>query len=318
MAKEHKEYTNSISFNNNVKLSIVSPFYKDDPTIWIEYLIKNEFAALTQIVLIDDGTCDEKLTAKICRTIAKWPGPAILLSFSKNQGRAISRNRSIEIARGEYMLFVDADMIPQYDNYLEQYFNIINRKAAAIVFGGFIARAENLNHDNLLHYNLSESGDCRPVSVRKNLGAYSVASNNLLVRREIMDICPFDANFTGWGWEDTEWALRATSLGFGLLHIDNPAIHIGLDSSQMMLNKYREAGANLKLMLDKHPITARFASVRAAQFIGKIPFHKQLRSIAKAVVIDNAKILPISLRRLAIKYWRASWAAEALYSASKN
>ena len=312
MTNKPKIYSNNAAPRKAIKLSIVTPFLGDNPSGWIEILAKSPRASECEIILIDDGTNNPLLTNHLRQIIEKWPGPAILISGKENHGRSRARNFGIDVAKGEYVLFVDADMVPAFDDYLEKYFSIIDRKSAAIAFGGFVTHEIETNVDTVLHHNLSQIGDCRPLSSRKSLGAYAIATNNLLVRRSALEVCRFDDNFKGWGWEDTEWGLRAVAHGFGLVHIDNPAVHSGLDTNETMLRKYREAGPNLAFMLEKHPIVARFPAVKIAFLVAKIPLHGKLRKLAAALVVNKSKSIPIVFRRLAIKYWRASWAAEAL------
>ncbi len=305
-------------FNNNKTLSkqpiltIASPYLGDDPTNWIIRLSSDENAQNIEIVLVDDGSNNENMDNKICEAISNWPGPASRIKLDKNTGRAAARNLAIDFANGSYILFVDADMMPKYDDYLEKYIDIINRQAAAIAFGGFITEAQELNHDLLLHHDLSMRADCLKADKRVARGAYAVATNNLLVRSDLAKNHKFDPEFKGWGWEDTEWAIRVVNQGYGLIHIDNEAIHYGLDTSETMLRKYKEAGSNLAVMVKKHSFANRYLSVKTAKIVGKIPFHKTLRPIAKTITVDKYKIFPIFFRRMAIKFWRASWAAQAL------
>lgn len=311
-------YQNKILLDGNIALTIGSPYYGDDPSRWINILASNINAKEIEIIVIDDGTNDEALDNRIKQAIDNWPGPAKRIKLTENIGRAKARNTITNHAKGEYILFIDGDMIPKDDDFLDKYLKIVKSNSAAIVFGGFITISENISKDQKLHYDLSIHGDCMPAKDRAPRGAYAVASNNLLAQKKVFTIEPFDDNFKGWGWEDTEWSLRAVSKGFGLLHIDNPAIHWGLDSSKTMLEKYREAGENLSLMVKKHPNAKRFLGVKIAGIVGKIPFHSAFRPIAKFVTLDELGIFPIFIRRLAIKFWRASWAAQSLTENSKN
>jgi glycosyltransferase involved in cell wall biosynthesis len=293
-------------------LSISSPYFRDDPTGWVSALATDSRASDVEIVLVDDGTGDCALDAKVRAAIDAWPGPAIAIRFHQNNGRSKARNRGIKAARGAYLLFIDADMVPSDDLYLSRYFDVINKRAAAIVFGGFTTIGAKVDRDTSLNYSLALKNDCKPASERAIRGPLSVASNNLLVRRDVFDVEAFDDGFTGWGWEDTEWAMRAVYAGYGLTHIDNPGIHVGLDSSKAVLRKYKEAGPNLRRLLDRHPEGLKMAGPRLALFLSKVPFHSWSRPFCSWIALDDWGIVPMPLRRLAMKLWRASHAAEAL------
>jgi hypothetical protein len=296
-------------------LSVGSPYFRDDPSGWVNALARDPRATDVEIVLVDDGTGDSELDAKVRAAVDAWPGPAIAVRFHNNRGRSSARNRGILAARGTYLLFIDADMLPGDSLYLSRYFDMIDKSAAAIIFGGFTTIGVKVDHDTKLNYSLALKNDCKPASVRAVRGPLSVASNNLLVRRDVFDVEPFDNEFIGWGWEDTEWAMRAVYAGYGLTHIDNPAIHVGLDSSKSMLRKYKEAGPNLRRLLDRHPEGQQMTGARLAKLLVKFPFHVLARPICSWIALDQFGVLPMALRRLAIKIWRASHAAEALKTA---
>jgi Glycosyl transferase family 2 len=293
-------------------LSVGSPYFRDDPTGWVSALAKDPRACDVEVVLVDDGTGDSELDSKVRAAIDAWPGPGIVVRFHNNKGRSQARNRGIKAARGTYLLFIDADMLPSDSQFLSRYFEMIDKDAAAIIFGGFTTAGVKADRDTGLNHSLALKNDCKPAHVRAVRGPLSVASNNLLVRRDVFDVETFDAEFTGWGWEDTEWAMRAVYAGYGLTHIDNPAVHIGLDSSKAMLRKYQEAGPNLRRLLARHPEGKQMAGAKLALFLTKVPCHDWLRPLCSWLAIDKMGVVAMPLRRLATKFWRASYAAEAL------
>ena len=293
-------------------LSIGSPYYRDDPTGWVNALANDPRAGDVEIVLVDDGSGDAEVDSKVRAAVDAWPGPAIVVRFHNNKGRAQARNRGIRAARGSYLLFIDADMLPGDHLYLSRYFDVIDKDASAIVFGGFTTLGVKVDRDTKLNHSLALKNDCKSANDRAMRGPLSVASNNLLVRRDVFDYERFDDAFVGWGWEDTEWAMRAVYAGYGLTHIDNPAVHIGLDSSSAVLRKYKEAGPNLRRLLDRHPEGAQMAGAKLAKFLAKTPGHSWLRPICSWMAMDPEGVVPMNVRRLATKYWRASFAADAL------
>jgi Glycosyl transferase family 2 len=293
-------------------LSISSPYFRDDPTGWVTTLRSDPRAHEVEIVLVDDGTGDQDLDVRVRAAIDAWPGPAIVIRYHTNKGRSKARNRGVEAARGGYLLFIDADMVPADALYLTRYFEVIDKKAAAIIFGGFTTVGAKVNHDTALNYSLALKNDCKPAAERARRGPLSVASNNLLVRRDVFDVVAFDDGFVGWGWEDTEWAMRAVYAGYGLTHIDNPGIHVGLDTSKAVLRKYKEAGPNLRRLLDRHPEGFKMAGARLALIMARVPFQEILRPICSWVALDKFGIMPLPTRRLATKIWRASYAGEAI------
>ena len=130
------------------------------------------------------------------------------------------------------------------------------------------------------------------------------------MRRELLNEAPFDDNFRGWGWEDVEWALRASSRA-PILHVDNPATHAGLDSVEQLLRKSAEAGPNYGRMARAHPQAARrFASHKVARWLKFVPARGALKRLCAAIV--RAGNAPLTLRCFALKTFRAAHYAEHL------
>jgi glycosyltransferase involved in cell wall biosynthesis len=296
VSSDETVYCNALYLSAKPVLSVGSPFFRDDPTGWVSALANDPRAKDVEIVLVDDGTGDAELDKKVRAAIDAWPGPAIAVRFHSNKGRSQARNRCIHAARGEYLLFIDADMLPADEQYLSRYFDVMGKASTAIAFGGFTTIGVKVDRDTKLNYSLALKNDCKPASERSVRGPLSVASNNLLVRRDVFDLIAFDDAFTGWGWEDTEWAMRAVYAGYGLTHIDNPAVHIGLDTTEAVLRKYKEAGANLRRLLNKHPEGGQMAGAKLAQLLTLIPFHTWLQPVCAWIAKDPIGIIRYSQR----------------------
>jgi hypothetical protein len=295
-----------------VLLTIASPYFKDDPSGWITRLAQSPVAAQCEVVVVDDGSELADVDSRVKGAIDTWPGPARQIRLTANRGRATARNRAIRHAKGSFILFLDADMMPGDDQYLSRYLELIARGDVDVAFGGFTTRGATVTAKTRLHQNLAEHSDCKPASERSARGALAVASNNLLGRRVIFEQIRFDTSYVGWGWEDTEWALQVVEKGHRLVHLDNPAIHTGLDTDEAVLRKFKEAAANLRHLLDQHPQAAAMAGARVARVLSRLPGHALLRPLAHWVACDPSGLLPMVVRRMAAKIWRASWAADAL------
>ncbi|MBP1967063.1 glycosyltransferase [Paenibacillus aceris] len=92
---------------SNVKISIIVPMYKSEPFL-IKCLDSISLQTLKEIemILINDGSPDN--SGKIADEYAKGDD-RIKVVHQPNSGPGASRNRGIEVARGEYIGFVDSD-----------------------------------------------------------------------------------------------------------------------------------------------------------------------------------------------------------------
>jgi glycosyltransferase involved in cell wall biosynthesis len=292
------------------RLSVLTPFHRYDPSVLLARLAK--VPAGVEFILIDDGSSSASLLANVIAAAERVAAPVRIIVWSENRGRAAARNRLIAEARGEYVLFLDADMIPDSPRFLSIWLGVLSTQRPRVAFGGLSVAHTQADEDTALHRNLFAHSDCAPAHARAQKPAQSTASSNLAVRRDFLAAHPFDQLFTGWGFEDTDWALSVERRA-PILHVENPATHAGLDDVPTLMRKSAEAGRNFARLAKKHPhAVRRFAAYRAAAAFKFAPARNALRRVAASLAIDNAGLAPMSVRRAAFKLYRASHFAEHL------
>ena len=131
---EHKE---SIKY----KISVIIPVYNNG-----EYLYHRAFFSLKrtkifdklQIIIVDDNSSD-KFTKNIEKYLSSTYLNVKLLTLDKNSGSAsIPRNKGMEVATGEYIIFLDPDDEIVSSNFSTLY-EILDKKSSDIlVFNGFL------------------------------------------------------------------------------------------------------------------------------------------------------------------------------------
>jgi len=288
------------------RLSVLVPFHCYDARRLMERLVGPN----VELILLDDGSGDVTLLAETVEAASHAPCPAKIIVWQDNRGRAAARNRLIAEARGEYVLFLDADMIPDADNFLGLWLDLIQRQRPFIAFGGLSLAHAARAPETALHHFLFERSDCRSAWLRERSPAQFVASSNLLVRRDLLSATPFDHEFSGWGFEDVEWAVRA-SRHAPILHVDITATHAGLDTVETLLRKSAEAGPNYGRLARKHPdATRHFAAYRVARWLKRVPGRAALR--AACAWLAREASAPLMLRSFALKTFRAAHYAEHL------
>lgn len=292
------------------RLSVLTPFHRHDPSPMLAAFANAPRDV--EFVLLDDGSGSAALLSNAIAAAERTGATARIIVWETNRGRAEARNRLIADARGEYVLFLDADMIPDSPRFLHNWLALIQRERPFAAFGGLSLAQAQPTPDTAFHHNLFARSDCQPAHARQRRGAQAVASANLLVRRDFLRAAPFDANYSGWGFEDVDWALSAARRA-PILHVDNPATHAGLDDVEVLMRKSAEAGPNFARLAAKHPESvARFAAHRTARVLKATPMRAQLRKLFAWFARDPLSATPMALRRAAFKLYRASHFAEHL------
>ena len=293
-------------------LSVLVPFLRDDPSPLLHRLNTEaaDLAGQVELVLLDDGTGDAGMTARLKATLDALSLPARLISLAANEGRARGRNRLTMAARAPTWLFLDSDMKPDSPRFLRTWVDLVVHDNPAVTFGGFSLDQAPTDARFAVHRALSGAGECLLAAERARTPEKYVYTSNLLVRRDVFAAEAFDAGFTGWGWEDVEWAMRV-SRRFPITHVDNPATHMGLDTVEDLARKFDQGAGNFARVVALHPqIVQSYPSYRAARVLKRLPALPLARRLMKRAALSPA--LPVKARALALRLYRAAVYADAI------
>jgi glycosyltransferase involved in cell wall biosynthesis len=289
---------------------VVVPFYEYDASELATRLsqMAAQLSVSVEIVFADDGSPSKAGAAKLAPILTASAAPCLLLEYSNNMGRAAIRNQLANIARGKYLLFMDCDMMPDASDFLEIYADIAQADNADIIYGGRSAKlVSNIATEFDLHRIFTERRETLSAAERNAQPAYHFYSCNFLVKRSVILAVPINEQFKGWGWEDCEWAARASE-EFSLKHIDNPATHLGLLTPAKILMKYEESLGNFSLMLKLRPEMIVSTSLyKAARLLKMLHTGWLVKAAAKRVAVTDG--LPVGMRIGSMMWFKA-----ALYS----
>ena len=281
------------------------PTWRDSADALLSSLTRMANADQCTLLIFDDGSHDPSLTRQLTRQIMRFPGPARLICAPKNCGRSHARNRLFDLAEAQWILFLDADMQPDDGDFLNRYLDAIDaHEAPALIAGGFSLQHVSPTQETRLHAAQSHASECIPASLRANAPGRYVFSSNILVHRNVLDAVSFDPGFQGWGWEDVDWGLRV-SKQFPVLHIDNCATHLGLDTDAKLMEKYEHSADNFLRLFERHPEDIAQSSLyRVSKRLSYLPGLRVLSRLCRNLA--QLRIAPIKLRLLALKLFRAS------------
>ncbi|MBO9500662.1 glycosyltransferase family 2 protein [Brevundimonas sp. A19_0] len=294
------------------RLSVLIPFLRDDPTDLLNRLEAEapDLNGQAEVVLLDDGTGDAKLTAALEQRVATLRLPARLITLTANEGRSRGRNRLASAARGNSWLFLDSDMRPDRSDFLAAWLALIQREDPAVAFGGFSLMQAPTDARYAVHRSIALKSECLPVEAREQAPEKYVYTSNLLVRRDVFAAEAFDPAFSGWGWEDVEWAMRVAR-NHAVRHVDIPATHMGLDTTASLMAKYEQSADNFARVIALHAeVVSTYPSYRAARLIRRLPARGAFRSLVRSVVLQDW--LPAGARAFALRLYRAALYAEAV------
>ncbi|MBK74267.1 MAG: family 2 glycosyl transferase [Henriciella sp.] len=293
--------------NKTVGASIITvcvPAYHDDAALLIDSLRTMQDADQIDLLILDDGSDDKALTARLKSQLEEAPFAARLITAHKNRGRSDARNRLAELADCDWLLFLDADMQPDDERFLSRYLEAMKKPLGpALIAGGFSLKQVKSTRETALHEAQSQTSECLDAATRNRAPGRYVFSSNILVHRDVLDAVPFDPGYQGWGWEDIDWGLSIAAR-YPVLHIDNPATHLGLVDTDTLLEKFGGSGRNFAHLARRHPeAVQQMPLYRMARRFRHLPAKGALQALTRWGARNSR--LPDGLRLVCLKTFRA-------------
>ena len=198
------------------EISVVIPTYNRLETLAhvIPTLLAQNVPASDFELLVCDSNSTDGTAEYLARVGAQHPSLRHLPGAYT--GRAMARNAGIHAARGEVVLFNDADILASPDLLLQHLRHHREQRDIAVV--GLEVQVKNL--DDYAH-----KRDCPELRgflhkpTRKKLPWLYFLTGNASVRRDdLMRVGCFDENFTGYGHEDLELGYRLEHGGVTILY----------------------------------------------------------------------------------------------------
>ena len=114
-------------------LSIIIPVYNGEKYLkeCLDSIFNNKTKYEYEVIVIDDGSSDSSM--KILQSYSK---DNLIIKSQTNQGAAAARNQGLDLARGEYVAFIDSDDYVS-DNYIEKLVYEGKEKKADVVKCGY-------------------------------------------------------------------------------------------------------------------------------------------------------------------------------------
>ena len=225
------------------ELSVLIPVYNDDCRQQVEAVCRQlEAAGLDcyEVIVADDGSPDRSRTA-LCAQVAALPGVRFI-PRDCNVGRAAIRNFLAAEARYDWLLFIDAELIPANDEFIRRYVDATADDADNhhILCGDYIVGHHNDNTNLRYRYEMDIAPQ-HTTDERRRRPYQHFHTANFLAPRAVMTAHPFDENFRRYGYEDVLFGKQLRQAGITIRHIDNPVVFAHYDTNSRFVSKTEEA-----------------------------------------------------------------------------
>jgi len=237
-------------------LSVCIPIFQEDVRPLVKDLVAQAqgLAVPWEICLLDDGSGEDWKMRN--RELIRMEGVRYE-ELPRNVGRARIRNRLAQMAKEDYVLFLDGDSDMVKSDFLSTYWD--HAHPGRVCCGGTVYSTSPPEDLRLwLHWQYGRTREARPVRERQEQPWEGFTSNNFLIPRSLLLQNPFEEKLREYGHEDTLFGLRLREMRIPVDQIDNPVGHRGLEIAEIFLEKQLQALRNLhRLKRSGFPVQTR-------------------------------------------------------------
>jgi glycosyltransferase involved in cell wall biosynthesis len=218
-------------------LSICIPTYNTDCSELLD-ILEEQIAQLeetVEVLVCDDfSTDDVRKNQEACERNG--------FSFFENQSNLGSISTRIKLAKNSsfnWLLFIDADMLPKTDEYVIKYTNFVTFNNADVAIGGCCYANEIKPFSLRLRYGRNRE----EISAEKRqLNPYnSILFGNILMKKELFSEVFNDFQDNAYG-EDIYLSSSLKSLNKDVVHLPNETYHLGLENNREFVKKIQKSG----------------------------------------------------------------------------
>jgi GT2 family glycosyltransferase len=224
-----------------------------------------------QVIVVDDGSSDG--TAEWLRSEDSPEGLTVI--SQQNAGPARARNRGVEIADGDIVLFLGDDTVPQPGWLLEHLESQrISRDPTTVGTLGYTSFPAS--HDSPFLRWINEHGAQfgyalidDPTDVPFN---FFYTSNISIPRRMHLELGGFREDFPAAAWEDIEFAYRATQAGLRLKYLPRArTVHHHEMEAGSFCRRQKTSGLSGAIFAELHPELEGFLGVGSLECAPRWP-----------------------------------------------
>lgn len=231
--------------------TVIIPTYNRQPILEkclraLEYQDAHHAIADYEVIVVDDGSTDG--TVSWLETKAR-EFPHVRLFSQSHQGPAAARNLGVERAKGDFIVFIDSDLVVT---------NSFLRAHADGLIKGSTRSNRIFTYGRVINTCNFDFPTSEPYKLTDFSAAFFATGNVAIARHWLIEAGLFDTRFQQYGWEDLELGVRLKKLGLKLIKCpDAVGYHwhppFALVQLPGMIEREIERGRMGVLFYQKHP-----------------------------------------------------------------
>ena len=164
-------------------------------------------------------------------------------------GRSAIRNQLASEAKGDWLLFLDDDVMPTNSDFITTYKSGMSSNNEVI--SGGLQYEDDSPQKGFLRYKYGIEHEQIDVKTRSQDPYKFFLASNLLITKKVFDSIKFNEEITQYGYEDLLFSKDLESNNIPIQHIDNPVYHLGIDENAVFVEKSEHAIRNMQTLINK-------------------------------------------------------------------
>lgn len=222
-----------------------------------------------------------------------------------NYGRTKTRQILAEKAKFDWILFLDADVIPENETFIEEYIAHLSN-SNSVVLGGYKYEKKQPESSKILRYKYGIEREEKSAESRAKKPYQYVFSGNMLIKKKLFLELNYTEKEKFYGM-DIYFAYQLFCKKIPILHIDNAIFHHGLETNEVFFEKsLRSVESRKQFLEDKaeieqlNPLLAHYKKIKKYQLIplAKFAFECSEKFLKRNILSKNPTLFFFDLYRL--------------------
>jgi len=230
-------------------ISVLIPTYNYDISALVQMVHKQLKSSYVdfEIIILEDGSSTH------INTNLNLTNTQVLINKT-NIGRVSARQFLANKAQYNWLLFLDADVLPKKNSFIHDY--VLQTKLGYdAIFGGFAYYKDKPKKNYVLRWKYGKTKEQVPSKIRNNNPYKVIISANYLIKKSVFKTINTKMNGKGYGYDNYFGALLKLNR-VKILHTDNEVYHLGIEKSSDYLKKKEQAAETLINLYNSNTITS--------------------------------------------------------------
>lgn len=222
-------------------LSILIPTYNYNITALVAEVHKQSKSCHIpfEILVFDDASTDLKIRKN--NALINALNNTSYTILESNIGRSAIRNKLAKTAQHDWLLFLDADVLPKSDRFIKNYLDATDSE---VIFGGLDYVNEEPGSDYYLRWKYGKKRETKSKKERQNKPYITLLGCNFFIQKKIFNRIQFNTSISKKANEDTLFSYDLMTNKVEITHIENPVFHDISESNSEFLKKSLDYAAS--------------------------------------------------------------------------